>query len=108
MGTGSASRDSSEIGLAPGVPRWYVGDMNETTTTEVLSGFRICIDCAMFHANGETPLDLDEDATAEWINSLDDSGIWVVGEDDGFGMSPCDCCRSPLGGDRFTASILTR
>lgn len=82
--------------------------MNETTTTEVLSGFRICTDCAMFHANGETPVELDEDGTAAWLESLDDSGHWVVEDDEGFSWRSCDSCRSPLGGDRFGASILLR
>ena len=83
----------------------YDGGMT-TTTDEILTGFEICFDCAHFHANGETPQEMDEDATAEWVASLDDSGVWVVGDDAGFSMRACDCCRSPLGGDRFDASII--
>lgn len=79
------------------------------SVTEVLEGFRICTDCAHFHANGEVPVSCETaDEAAEWLESLDDSGHWIVGEDEGFSSRPCHCCGSPLGGDRFSASILLR
>lgn len=88
-----------------------------------------CTDCIMFLANGETPPEMDEDQTAEWVAEIDRrAGAWNVdvgGEhsyedgcrnvsEDGkwigstdcscetqeFSWSSCDVCGSTLGGER--------
>jgi protein-tyrosine phosphatase len=73
---------------------------------ETIEDLYICVDCAMFHANGETPVGLDLDEAVAWIESLDDSGHWVVGDEAGFSRSACHSCGSHLGGDRYQAAIL--
>jgi hypothetical protein len=41
------------------------------------------------------------------VYGRDDGGYWVAGDEElGFSWEPCDCCRSPLGGDRHSAAVL--
>jgi hypothetical protein len=69
--------------------------------------FRVCIDCAMLHANGETPVEMSETETAAWLidvsNALAGLGPVAIGDPDGFSWSSCEGCNSRLGGDRFEA-----
>lgn len=70
----------------------------------------------MLLANGETPPDMSEDATAAYVARVDwsagDGHTWVVDclEDcEGwFSWSPCDVCRCPLGGDRHPVALIER
>lgn len=73
----------------------------------------ICPDCALLFANGETPPEMDENATAEWLavieNRTSSWGTIVLGdsdEDREFSWSPCPPCGSGLGGYRYHAVVL--
>lgn len=73
------------------------------------SEISVCSDCAMFIANGELP---EEDGnkliSAIESNWKDLSGQIVLGDNDTeeFSWSPCECCGSSLGGNRFSATVL--
>ena len=62
----------------------------------------ICVDCAMFHANGDLP----DMAGDERIAEITSSDPFVVGDHYGFSWSKCDACGSRSGGDRFEASVI--
>ncbi len=86
----------------------------------------VCVDCAMFIANGDLPED-EEDASClmlefdryaqeniewrlgssaiTWKNGLE---IRVDLEDLEFSWSECDCCGSSLGGSRYPAHFVTQ
>lgn len=61
----------------------------------------VCTDCIMLIANGELPPDSDE--TTDSLLEDGCVGVMYGGEDLGFSYRACDCCRRPLGGDRFRA-----
>lgn len=73
----------------------------------------ICVDCLVYEANGETPVDLDEAQTAEWLSRFH-TGVgadhWLaLGDSEGsFSWYPCHICRSPLGGDRYDATLFPK
>jgi hypothetical protein len=69
----------------------------------------ICVDCAVWHANGDFG-DLEGDDLSAVIvpKGLDDGWIVSVGEPVGFSWSSCDCCDRALGGDRFSAHAFAR
>lgn len=61
---------------------------------------RICVDCFMdSHGVLETP-------DPEWPGIPENVTVrsWYVGETH-FSWNPCDACGSPLGGDRFEATV---
>jgi hypothetical protein len=67
----------------------------------------LCVDCAMFHANGEAP----EHAGPIWFATVFDrlgDAVVAVGDDYGFSWRWCDSCGSTLGGDRFEATLIER
>lgn len=66
---------------------------------------RICVDCAMLHANADTSGVDDPSRLAEVLAGLEDYPFVIVGEHHGFSWSACDTCGSRLGGDRFTATL---
>jgi hypothetical protein len=61
----------------------------------------VCSDCLALIANGELPPDSDETTDALLIKAT--AGFMYDGESLGFSYQPCQCCRRPLGGDRFKA-----
>lgn len=91
-----------------------------------------CGDCLVLLANGETPVDMNEDETEAWLKEIarrsgdlhvvvggeheDDcpnmeDGEWAGStdcscEDLGFSSSPCDVCGSHFGGDRYAVTYL--
>lgn len=78
---------------------------------------RVCSDCIMFIVNGETPPEMDETETADYVAKTiasQPAGFhWVAGDcgeygerHDEFSWSPCDCCGSTLGGSRCVAHLL--
>ena len=67
----------------------------------------ICVDCAIWHANGDDS-GFDEE-TAERVRKavgIADNETVVVGDEDGFSWQSCDACNDTRGGDRFTATVL--
>jgi len=77
----------------------------------VCDGLSVCVDCAIFIANGELP---DDDAAAAAVvegveRELPAQWVMACGEDceGGFAWTPCDCCGSTLGGERHPAALLT-
>lgn len=72
----------------------------------------VCSDCIMLAANGETPVNMNEEETAEYIARVEThtAGLHVAagGEDLGFCKSACDMCGTRLAGDRFAASGFPR
>lgn len=92
-----------------------------------------CTDCLMLLANGETPPDLDETATEEWVAEIDrrtdgyhvavggehddecpnvdhETGQWLGTTDcycetEEFSWSQCDVCGSRLGGSRHAVTF---
>ncbi len=70
----------------------------------------VCVDCLMVIANDDSRG--IEDAAREKVvraavYGRKDGGYWTAGNDElGFSWQPCDCCNSPLGGDRHAAAIL--
>lgn len=82
--------------------------------TDVITDLSACVDCLMVIANGEYPEDEERrdaivagekrEYEAGWIWAYDcpeDCEGW-------FSMSPCDICRSPLGGDRHPVALIRR
>jgi len=91
-----------------------------------------CADCLFLFANGETPVGLDEEATAAWLAEIDRKadGLTVcLGgeheegcpnrdaltcsvdcycETEEFSMSSCDACGSRLGGSRHAFTYLAK
>lgn len=94
-----------------------------------------CDDCLFWLANGETPVDMDETATEEWLAKIaanlgswhvdlggehvegcpnvdQETGEWIGAsncdcEQVGFSWSRCDVCRSSLGGSRDAVHFWT-
>ena len=66
---------------------------------------RVCTDCILA-IGGEIPEDADLPAIAAGIERISKEGALLAGDEDGFSWSPCECCQSPLGGDRHIATIL--
>jgi len=93
-----------------------------------------CSDCLFLFANGETPPELDEEATAAWLAEIDrkaeglticlggehdedcpnmTDGQWT-GETDcscetqEFSWSSCDACGSHLGGSRHAVTYFEK
>lgn len=71
-----------------------------------MNAIRICVDCAMLHANNDLSGVEDDARRAEVQAGLKDYPFLAVGEDAGFSWSPCEACGSRLGGDRMWASVL--
>lgn len=79
----------------------------ETTT---YTDGHACVDCIMLIANGDTSGNSrceTEEGEAAYLADVarySEGGEWVNNCDEtcegGFSWSPCDVCRSPLGGDR--------
>jgi len=70
-----------------------------------------CTDCTMLIANGETPPEMTEAETAEWLADIDKN--WgrlqvhaSIGDERGFSSSSCGYCGSHLGGDRHDFIVL--
>ena len=66
--------------------------------------FDVCVDCAMFIANGETPEDNPEFTL---LPGWDGWHVVLDSNDDGdthFSWSSCEGCGSRLGGDRLPAA----
>lgn len=61
----------------------------------------VCEDCINQIANGELPPDTDSFTDQMIVDGC--AGAMYDGEELGFSYSPCDCCKRPLGGDRFRA-----
>lgn len=100
--------------------------MNKYANMDTATGW-VCTDCMMLLANGETPPEMDEDETAAWLDSLDDTemtpgmawedhdectnhlaGEWTEEcycETIDFSWSSCDSCHSSLGGTRHAVTF---
>lgn len=83
--------------------------MNTITDTTDIS---VCTDCILLLANGEVIDGHGVDETAEHANRmrahLGDAEVVPGGDELGFSWADCEGCGSPLGGDRFTATIFHR
>lgn len=94
-----------------------------------------CNDCLFYLANGETPEHMTEDGTREWLDWIEknlgewhvdlggehvegcpnvdqETGEWIGSSDCDcetreFSWSPCDVCRSHLGGSRDAVHFFT-
>lgn len=67
---------------------------------------RICVDCAMLHANGDLS-GIDADARKEEVLAgLEAYPMLAVGDHIGFSWARCESCGNGLGGDRFRASVI--
>lgn len=98
--------------------------MEITETYEI----ELCPDCMSWHANGDTTGidDPEREAEVRSQSGIDDGWIVSVGhlhtidqcgydayqgntdcpyDEPSFSWSRCDSCRSPLGGDRYPASM---
>jgi len=71
---------------------------------------RVCIDCAMWIANGVAPEELSEEDSEAWVvefDRIESGGRWVIesgeGAGESFSMNSCHSCNSGLGGNRFDA-----
>ncbi len=68
----------------------------------------VCSDCLMLIANGDTPPELSEEKTEEWLAQIakhygeDQSGVCCGDSEknEEFSWSGCDFCGSNLGGAR--------
>lgn len=68
-----------------------------------------CSDCAMFIANGDTPVEMNEEETEKWIDnfiSRNDNHLFLGDDHDEFSWSPCDTCGSNLGGSRYEVGVI--
>jgi len=71
----------------------------------------VCSDCLMFWANGDLSGIEDDDRIFIVMTAagIDEGYDVVPGESEGyFSKSPCDACQSPLGGQRFTATMVSQ
>lgn len=73
---------------------------------------KACADCLMLLANDETPPEMSEVETAEYLANVarHTAGSEVVVNcpeecEGGFSWSPCDVCGSRLGGDRHPVAF---
>jgi len=88
---------------------------------QVIDDLSVCVDCAMFIANGDlTGLDyaFDEKEADERQAAIlagisketKAGGHWVMSgdenEESSFSRSACDCCDTSLGGDRLKAAVI--
>ena len=75
--------------------------------------YRVCPDCLYFIANGELPADSDP-WRDEWIMDgaeelpavaplPDENGDYKAAE---FSTAPCECCQSPLAGERYNIATV--
>lgn len=88
-----------------------------TTTEYDFIEIDICSDCLMWHANGVLPDDgLEDEVNAKSFEAIAtapgiDDGYDVVpggsaDADAHFSWMPCDACRRPFGGQRYTATMM--
>ena len=72
----------------------------------------ICVDCLVWHANGDLGDDLTEADIEAITNPPGIDAGWDVapgGSNDGdghFSRWPCDACRRPFGGQRYPAAMI--
>jgi hypothetical protein len=71
----------------------------------------VCIDCAMAIANADTSGISDYDAWSARVEAADatENGAYrvvVTGDENYFGTSACDYCRSSLAGDRIDVAFV--
>lgn len=104
-------------------------ELHETGTQAMADGhledwiaISICTDCVVLICNGDTPPEMNEGQTQDYLALLGDDDItpgWMydgdAGDPDyrdddlGFSWSPCDACRRPHNaGDRYKATSWTR
>lgn len=67
---------------------------------------RVCVDCAMLHANGDLSGIEHEDRKEEVLAGLMAYPMLAIGDHIGFSWSRCESCGNGLGGDRFRASVI--
>ena len=68
-----------------------------------------CIDCVLWHANGDDSGIADEERIHEvhFAVGLPANGVLAVGDGEQFfTWQPCEVCGSRLGGDRITCTVL--
>jgi len=73
--------------------------------TEETETMKICVDCAMVHANGDTS-GVPEELLPAVLEGLNRYPFLAVGDECGFSWKACDACGSTLGGDRLEATII--
>lgn len=79
------------------------------TCNRRIENLYVCTECALFIANGDLP---EDDARAKEIVKGVEGEYpyrWSVdssGDSECFMKRPCDCCKSPLAGDRLYAALL--
>jgi hypothetical protein len=63
----------------------------------------VCVDCAMWHANGDTSGidDPEHEARVRLVTQH-----VIIGEPVGFSWRRCEACGDSRGGDRFDASFV--
>ena len=83
----------------------------------------ICVDCLMFHANGDTPErwrssssddgetddgkpETAEENTARYLRAVGDDHVAIGKGEGSFSYHACDSCWSTLGGDRYQAFLI--
>lgn len=76
-------------------------------TNEIIQA-EVCVDCAMYWANGEFPegVTFEREMELATCPGVPDNCTVAIGDDAGFSWSPCEACGSKLGGDRFEAVYL--
>ena len=76
--------------------------------TEIIENLWICVDCYVAIANADFS-GMDGETARAVRSGLENGGLWALISDgensDPFSMSPCDCCKSHLGGERFKATL---
>ena len=84
--------------------------MNATTT---ITAYVACRDCYQYAAYGSEALDTmteqDGAIVAAGIDALAVGGAYVTTGTDmnyGFSWGACECCKRPLGGDRFEVLVI--
>lgn len=69
----------------------------------------MCVDCAMWHANGELPYEANEARRAEIVSArkVEQGAVVAVltGVTEYFSWRPCDVCDNGLGGDRLDGLV---
>jgi hypothetical protein len=68
-----------------------------------MSVAKVCVDCLMISQGLADELSISREDTERVATALEG---WTISMDEDvegyFGWLPCDICKSPLGGDRFT------
>lgn len=85
--------------------------MSDITPDPITPTHWVCVDCLMVLMNGDSSGIPDEQVqTIEHACSQHGNLVYVGDEDTDqtFSRSPCDCCRSPLGGSRHAFLQLER